>query len=234
MLDKIIEYQNTESKLIAKENELLRSKDREKATEIQKILKSQHAKLIELDNLAQKTNQLYLKAVEKYNQFSKKLEELEKQVDGADESKAQLYENAYKDFTVVANALEKDITSIHYEIQKISNEYEAVMKKSKVDRDNFDKYKAAYDDLKRKVEPEIENLKKSLEIQEKGVETELVKKYKSKRENRIFPVFVANLQNKCGGCRMGISATQIDEMKKSKYGIIECENCGRYIYNSEK
>ena len=90
MLKKIIEYQNTESKIIAKENELLRSKDREKASEIQKALKSQHSKLIELDNLAQKTNQVYLKAVEKYNQFSKKLEELEKQVDGGDKNKTSL------------------------------------------------------------------------------------------------------------------------------------------------
>ena len=139
----------------------------------------------------------------------------------------------YKDFTVVANALEKDITSIHYEIQKISSEYENIMKKSKIDRENFDKYKAAYDNLKRKIDPEIEDLKKTLLTQEKGIQTELIKKYKSKRENRIFPVFVANLQNKCGGCRMAISATQIDEMKKDKFGIIECENCGRYIYNSE-
>ena len=51
-----------------------------------------------------------------------------------------------------------------------------------------------------------------------------------KREAKKFPVFVALISNKCGGCRMEISASKLGQMKTNEYGVIECENCGRFIY----
>ena len=47
MLGKILEYQKTEQELINLENELAKSKDREKAAEIQQTLKNQHARLVD-------------------------------------------------------------------------------------------------------------------------------------------------------------------------------------------
>lgn len=231
MLDKIIEYQKLDSEIVNLENQLYKSSDREKAAEIQKSLKDQHARLIALENSAAKANQAYKKASEKYAEYNKKLSELENQLKAADEKQVGLYEKAYKDFSSISSTLERDVTNLYTEIMQISKEYEEIIKNSKTEREMFDKYKASYDRRKSETEPEIEKLKGELAAAAKGVNEELLKAYKQKRENRIFPVFVALANSKCSGCRMEVSASKIGQMKNNKFGIIECENCGRFIYN---
>lgn len=230
MIEKILDYQKTEAEIIALENDLAKSKDREKASEIQLILKRQHARLVTLEKMAEKVNFSYKKATEKYSEYMKKLDELEKEMVSVDESKLAIYEKAYKDFFAVANSLEKEITAMYTEVQQINREYEEIIKKSKTDREKFDKFKAAYGKLKAEKEPKINELKAALENMKKNVDDKLYSMYLQKRDSKMFPVFVALSSNKCGGCRMEISASKLASMKSNKFGLIECENCGRYIY----
>ena len=95
MIEKILDYQKTEAELIALETELSKSKDREKAVEIQQIMKNQHARLLTLEKLAEKVNGSYKKAVEKYEEYMKKLEALEKELADVDETIVSLYDKAY-------------------------------------------------------------------------------------------------------------------------------------------
>lgn len=231
MFAKILEYQKIESEIISLESELSKSEDREKAAQIQQSLKNQHSRLIVLETNAKRVNEAYSKAISKYEEYNKKLEELEKQVSVVDGDKVELYEKAYKDFAAVANALEKEITKMHNEIQQISREYEEIIKKSKSDRERFDKYKAAYSKLKASVEPKIEEAKKQLAVVQKEIDAKLMQKYSQKRDGRIFPVFVKLNVNKCGGCRVEVPATKLGGMKTNEFGVIECENCGRYIFS---
>lgn len=231
MLDKIIEYQNLDSEIVNVENQLSKSVDREKAAEIQKSLKDQHSRLISLENSASRANANYKIASEKYSEYLNKLAELEKQLEGADEKQISAYEKAYKDFSAISSNLERDVTNLYTEVMQISKEYEDIIKRSKTEREKFDRHKAAYDKLKEELEPKIEKLKNDLRSAEKGVDAELLKIYKQKRESRIFPIFVNLTNSKCSGCRMEVSASKIGQMKNNKFGIIECENCGRFIYN---
>ncbi len=230
MFDKILEYQKTEGAIIKLENELAKSSDREKASEIQHELKNYHARLLVLEESAQRVNKAYSLAIKKYQEYNEKLTELEKQVESATGDRADFYEKAYKDFLNIASGLEKEITKMHNDIQQISHEYEEIMKKSKLGREKFDGYKAKYTKLKADVEPKIAELKTQLAKIQKDIDSKLYQKYMQKRENRIFPVFVALTENKCGGCRMEISASKLGAMKNNEFGVIECENCGRIIY----
>ena len=54
-----------------------------------------------------------------------------------------------------------------------------------------------------------------------------LQKYKQQR-NEKSNVFVLEINGKCGGCRMEISAQKKAILKAE--GRIECENCGRIIY----
>ncbi len=231
MLENILKYQEIEGKLVAEEAELSKSKDREKASEISQLLKNQHNRILVLEGQAQKVNDSYKKAIAKYEEFLKKLEVLEKEMENADASKTSVYEKAYKDFASIANTLEKDIANIYNHIQQISKEYEEIIKKSKEDRIKFDKYKAAFNKLKAEKEPKIEALNQELRDTKEKVDSKLLNVYLQKRETKKFPVFVALISNKCGGCRMEISASKLGQMKTNDYGVIECENCGRLIYN---
>lgn len=231
MFDKILEYQKTEGAIIKLENELLKSSDREKASEIQHELKSYHSRLLVLEENAKRVNEAYSKAIKKYQEYNEKLAELERQVESATGDRADFYEKAYKDFVNIASGLEREIAKMHNEIQQISHEYEEIIKKSKLGRETFDKHKAKYTKLKNEIEPKIAELKAELTKIQKEIDAKLYQKYMQKRENRIFPVFVALTDNKCGGCRMEISASKLGAMKSNEFGVIECENCGRIIYS---
>ncbi len=231
MLEKILDYQKTEAEVVSLESELAKSTDREKASQIQQTLKNQHARLMSLEKTAEKVNANYKQAKAKYEEYTKKLETLEKELEVCDTDKVALYEKAYKDFFAIANSLEKEITNMYTEVQQISREYEEIIKKSKTDREKFDKYKASYAKLKAQKEPRIAELKEKLNSMKKGIDEKLMHIYLQKREGHMFPVFVELASNKCGGCRMEISASKLGAMKTNPYGVIECENCGRYIYS---
>ena len=70
MIEKVLEYQKVESELIKTEIELSKSKDKEKALEIQQVLKNQQARLVALEKSAQKVNASYKKATENSKQMS--------------------------------------------------------------------------------------------------------------------------------------------------------------------
>ncbi|MBQ8452138.1 MAG: hypothetical protein IJ538_05165 [Clostridia bacterium] len=230
MLEKILEYQNLETEILNLENKLSKSEAREKASKIQQKLKGQRENLISLEENAKRVNNAYNVAVQKYTEYLKKLEELEKELETADGAKLALYEKAYKDFSSIASSLERDIAAIHTEVQKISRDYETTIKQSKIDREQFDKFRDIYNKEKTDLEPKIENLKKDLSKKEKGIDESLFSIYKQKRENNLFPIFVLLNVNKCGGCRMEISASKLGQMKTNKFGTVECENCGRLNY----
>ena len=230
MLDKILEYQSVEMELISLETEISKSKDRERAAEIQQNLKNQHAKLLALENSAKIVGDQYKRATEKYEEYLKKLAALEEEVKNAEPEKAELYAKMYKDFAAVSSSLERDIQNIYASVQQISKDYEDIIRKSKTDREKFDRFKASYSKLKAEKEPRIAEIKAKLETLSKTIPSQLMTVYKQKREGRIFPVFVALAVNKCGGCRMEISASKLGQMKTNNLGVIECENCGRLIY----
>lgn len=230
MFDKILEYQKAEGALIKLETELAKSSDREKAAAIQQELKSYHSRLLILEENAKRVNDAYSKAIKKYQEYNEKLAELEKQIETVSGENFELYEKAYKDFASIATGLEREIAKLHNDIQQISHEYEEIIKKSKVGREKFDKHKEKYTKLKLELEPKIAELKSELSKIQKGVDSKLMQRYNQKRENKIFPVFVPLADNKCGGCRMEISASKLGAMKNNEFGVIECENCGRIIY----
>lgn len=230
MLNEMLEYQKEEQTKISLENELLKSKDREQASLIQQTLKKQHSDLISLEKSAQKINELYNSAISKYNEYMKKLEALETEIQNADPEKSEVYEKMYKDFAQVGASLEKNVTNIYKDVQQINKEYEDIINKSKVDRKKFDTFKAAFSKLKAEKEPKINELQESMAKVQKKIDPKIFAIYSQKRESHIFPVFVPLTENKCGGCRMEVPASKLNKMKDSELGIIECESCGRYIY----
>lgn len=232
MLDKMIEYQAEEMSVIKLENELTKSPAREKASKIQQILKNQQSELIALESSAKKTNETFVLTQKKYDEYMNKLADFEKEIEKSDPEKSANYEKIYKDFSVIGANLEKDIKKIYEEVKNISEKYEDTIKKSKSFRDEFDKNISVYKKLKSENDPKIEKLKINMEKLEKEIDSKIFNVYKQKRDSHIFPVFVKLIDKKCGGCRMDISASKLEQMKINELGIIECENCNRYIYQS--
>ena len=234
MLNQILNYQNIDGEIIRLESELANSNERQSAAEIQQTLKNQHSRLVTLENNANRINNNYISAKKKYDEYVSKLDKLKAEVSAADagSDKLEFFEKTYHDFQAVSTSLEKEITSLYNEIQNTNKEYEEIIRQSKNSREKFDKFKAAYDRQKAQIEPKLAALKSQKAAMEHEIDSTVLAKYRQKCENHVFPVFVPLTDNKCGRCRMQLSASKLSEMAKSKYGLIECENCGRIIYQT--
>ena len=77
---------------------------------------------------------------------------------------------------------------------------------------------------KAKIEAEIAKL-------EPKADKALYTKYKSMRDDNIFPVFVPLRNNCCGGCLMEQSLHFVEKLKKN--GMLPCENCNRIILSDD-
>lgn len=88
--------------------------------------------------------------------------------------------------------------------------------------------------LKNEIQSKEANIlpqKAEIEAQIKALEPKadkaMYEKYKSMRNDNIFPVFVPLRNNCCGGCLMEQSLHFVEKLKKN--GMLACENCGRVI-----
>jgi len=226
-MKEILEYQKLDSKIRKIENEIRNSEDRKNASKMQDYLRDSQAKLVKLEEQSAKLVGLQKKAVQTYNDFVSKLEAVIKE--GKSDSQAEVAAQMEKlnSFHAVCVKLEKDIESLKASLEKVSAEFDSIMKNSKTAKGNFEVYKNRFNELKKSREPELQALTKERDALVPAIDARLMDKYKQKVESKS-PVFVPATNNACGGCRMEISGAKLKSLKEN--GFIECENCGRIIY----
>lgn len=224
----MIKYQEIDTKIRKLNNELASSKNKKGAAEMQQYLKDGQAKLLKLEEVADNLTKQYEKAVKLYNDFINKLEILTKSVESSDDAKLKELETTIANFKSNSETLENNINALANKIAQANKEFEGLMNNAKKAKHNLDVYKTNYAKEKAQIEPEIAKLSKDLLDQKAKVDKTLMAKYLQKAEGKVFPIFVAEAQEKCGGCRMEISASRLSDLKNKR--VIECENCGRFIY----
>lgn len=230
-MQNIIKYQEIDTKIRKLNGELLASKNRKGAAEMQQYLKDGQAKLIRLEEVADNLTKQYEKAVKLYNDFVSKLEVLTKSVDSAGLERMAELEGAINNFVSNSAALENNINALASKITQANKEFEVLMNNAKKAKHNLEVYKTNYNAEKAKIEPEIARLSNELLVQKGKVDPAMLAKYQAKAEGKVFPIFVVEANGRCAGCRMEISASKLSSLKAN--GVIECENCGRLIYSKQ-
>lgn len=227
-MQEIIKYQEIDSKLRRLEAELFSSANRKGASEMQQLLKDGQAKLIKLESTSANLSEQYNKATQLYSEFVNKLETLQKSVEGAKDEKLAQLETTIANLVATGENLDNNISALAGRIAAVNREFENIMNNAKKAKHNLEIYKANYLKEREKFEPEINKLKEELTAQRGKVDPKLLAKYNSKKEGKIFPVFVRENKGGCGGCRMAIPAGKLSTLKTN--GMVECENCGRIIF----
>ncbi len=223
----ILKYQDVDYKIKKIEGEILSSESRQNAGKMQQYLKDSQNKIMQLENSSGKVVETYKKATKLYNDFVDKLSELNKKIEGSTLENIDGLKELVSKYYDILSKLEREISSLSNQINNINKDFDNVMKNARTARKNLEVYKEEYSKLKSSKEPEIAALKKELENLKAKVNPELLKKYLAKKEGK-FPVFVPEKDGRCGGCRMEIPGSKLNELTSG--GHIECENCGRVIY----
>lgn len=227
-MNEILKYQELDLEIVRLEGEIGENSDRKSALKMQQYLKDCQAKLIELNQKAKEIDDTYKKYKEIYNQMAQNLELINKNLDCKDEKKIAGLIEANDAITNNLVKLESKISTIIKECTAIQTEYASIMKNARSAKSNMQKYKENFESAKQKIEVEIATKKKELESIGKKVDKALLAKYNQKRSEKSN-VFVPEIKGRCGGCRMEIPVSKLSLLKSA--GMIDCENCGRVIYN---
>mgnify|MGYP000797123384 FL=1 len=134
-------------------------------------------------------------------------------------------------------ALQKLITTIsryESELAKMRKDSEArdrqqreVRVRAAKARAEFDRIKVIYDEEYKQASVKLEALKKKVADEAKGIEPELLDKYKAIKRHSTPPITRIH-DDRCGGCNMQLPAADMNKIRTGA-AYVECENCGRII-----
>lgn len=84
-----------------------------------------------------------------------------------------------------------------------------------------------YDEEYKQASVKLEALKKKVADEAKGIEPELLDKYKAIKRHSTPPITRIH-DDRCGGCNMQLPAADMNKIRTGA-AYVECENCGRII-----
>ena len=228
-MQEMLKYQEIDSKIKKIESDILASESRKNAAKMQQYLKDSQAKIMRLEESSGKVVDTYKKATTLYNDFVDKLSELNKKIEGSSLENIEGLKELVSKYYDILSKLEREISNLSNQIISINKEFDLVMKNARTAKKNLDIYKNEYNQLKLSKQPEVDAFKKELDQLKTKISPDLMKKYLAKREGK-FPVFVPEKDGRCGGCRMEIPGSKLNELAVN--GKVECENGGRVIYKA--
>ncbi len=229
MVEELLKYQETDSRLRKIEIELSGSEERKKAVSAKKYIESVEETVAKLDLKAQELTISYESAIAELEQLKSQESEFNKALDGVcDEMSATyLIKKTDEILNKIKNIYAK-INGVNAEIQSILTEYASVKAKTKAAQAQYAEYGKKYNDLKASKKEEREKIEAELDALKKNVEPSLMERYLKKRSEKIFPILYEINGNVCGACNMELSMAEVNRLKNGE--IIECEQCRRLLY----
>ena len=229
MIEKLLQYQKLDLELLKLNRELASCPEKATMNKMIAFVKDAQNKSSMLERKAKDLLAEYNAVKTAYDETLKNVEKLTK----LDASK--LDNDKLKEMSNQVNVASSELFGLEKRLNVISAKSKEVLKEFDMTKSNVIKARTKHRESKEQYEKRIENLEpKKNEILAKMAELEkeadktMLAKYKSIKNDNIFPVFVPLHGNLCGGCRMAIPSGQLDKIKSAK--TARCEQCGRILY----
>lgn len=134
-----------------------------------------------------------------------------------------------------ANSLLGELSEENRHVEDLVRKSEEIVRKSSELSNKLTEAKIRSKSIKDKIElkkqevaPKIAELEKKIkDLEPKVADKEKYEKYKTMKENGIFPVFVELEDHFCGGCKVELPLNFIEKLKTK--GMLPCEHCNRII-----
>ena len=229
MIDKILEYQKRDFEIIKLERQLENNEDKKIYQNMIGIVKDAQKKSTSLDKEANSLLQEYKSLQNAYNDNLKSCGViLNKNLDKINIDDLDSVSNVAGNLINNMNILEKKLMFLAERVNAILTEFDSTKKKYNEAKQKYTSHKTAYEKIAEEISPQIEKLTKEIKGLESSIDTNYLSKYKQRRSDKIFPVFVPMVDKACGGCRMEIPSASLSLLKSQ--GYLECEHCRRIIY----
>ncbi len=228
-MEKYLEYQKLDSELFKLEREISKNEHKKDAQAMVNFVKDAQAKILKLDEMSKQTYAEFEKLKQVQQKGFSLVEKYSKQIGGTpteaelQDLKAKLSQTASQ-----LNELEKRMLSYEKKAKSLLQEFDSIKKKMAVAKSRHQESKGKFDEYYKSRQPEILELKQKIENLEKTLDENFVNKYKTLKQDGIFPVLVPLVDKRCGGCRMELSSIALEKVDEN--GRLECPSCRRLIY----
>ena len=228
MINKILEYQKLDLDILKKEKELNNNENKKTANNKKSFVKDAQDKIINLDTQSEKIIAEYNAILDNYKKAQKQLDIISKNMPNLSDEEKQKYVIQLDNIVKVLDGYERKINDYQQKVNDILKVFFTTRKKVDGAKQKYKEASDSFSALENDILPQINKEKAELKELEKSINPQLLSSYKQIKANKILPVFVTNENGKCGGCKININKSLLENLKNNK--IIKCENCGRIIY----
>ncbi len=229
-LKTILEYQKKDSELIRLERELNNNENKKVFNQMIAVVKDAQNKSNALEKQASDLLSAYQGLKKTYEDNIKSANiVIGKKLETASSSDLDTIEEIANNIINNLSILEKKLLHEAEKVNSVLQEFDQTRKRYNVARDKYTKHKELFDQESKNLEPKIQEKTKEVKKLEAGIDPSILAKYKQRRTDNIFPVFVPCIDKACGGCRMELPYANLSTLKSK--GVLECEHCRRIIYN---
>lgn len=228
-VEKLLKYQATDEKLLKLERDLGNSEVNKNRVQAKSFLTKAPDKLNALESKAVELSTLVTKLNEKYEEIAETLSDfdhIDEMVDGG--ADISFYKKNINQISERIQAIKSEIASLAKSVKDADEEYRQMKSKTIEMQKQYNESSAAFKTLKESMQTEATSVVKELNELKKDIDAEVMKKYEAKRSERIFPIFCAEKGGRCSKCGSELSLAGKDRI--SSGGVVECDNCHRFIY----
>ena len=233
-LEYLLMYQKADLKRQQLENAVRSTESRQKLNKITKLLREQQATIQKLTEDADAQQNALSKLLSQQESLSHELElnhsEMET-LEGDEEVTAEELTEFRTDVERLnreLSRLEKDVKGLLEQLEKTTVEFQKARSLGGRAKKEYDRLKAVCEVEKTESAASIAAATKEMETVERQVDPTFLAKYKRARVHHSIPV-VPVVNEKCSGCNMSLPMAVIKKLT-SQETVLECENCGRILY----
>lgn len=231
-ISQLLLYQQKDSELLKIEQEIASSEEYKRYRQAVSFMDGASKKLDQLDARSKEI----LNRIESLNKSYEEISETLKDFDNLDElveSGADLsfYQRNASGIADRLKALKAEIAALVNTAKETNEEFNSLKKKVIETQRNSAEITKSYKEFKSAKQADKDAVNKELEKLAEGIDAEVMRRYKTKRSERIFPIICEIVNDRCSKCGMELSIADKDKMSGDN-AVVECENCHRFLYKA--
>ena len=228
-IEKLLKYQEEDAKILKIERDTANSEEWKNYSQSKNFLTKAPEKLDAMNAKARELEADLQKINKKYEDIAETLKDFENLDDLVEEgADISFYKKNATQLLEKLKAIKAEINAITKSIKDADEEYKALKKKTISIQKQYSEFAAAYQEYKKAKIAEMDAVKEDLKKLSVDIQPEILKRYESKRSERIFPIICAVVSDRCSKCGMELSI--IGKEKIAHGEVTECENCHRFLY----
>lgn len=230
-VEKLLKYQEEDSRLLKLEQEISSSEERKKYVQSRNFLTKASDKLDQLESKASEIKSLIDRLEKKYAELVETLKDfdnLDKLVEAGND--ISFYKRSAQTLADAFKSLKGEIAALNATAKETSEEYQNLKKKVLAAQKEYPVLQDAFKKYKAERQAEVDKITAELKKLSADIDEEVLKKYQAKRSERVFPILCKLNGDICPMCGTSLSIAEKEAASSGK--VVECENCHRFLYKA--